>query len=109
MAYTTIVLTAAITSLTSGIVGAIVASVISVMKSKANDHADQTEATREALGALLWREIKNIHTEAMKNNGMTIEDRRQLEHVFGAYSKGLNFNGTGKRMYEESMATPIID
>lgn len=109
MDWITIAATAAITSLTSGIVGAIVASVISVAKAKATNHADQSEAIREALGALLWREIKRIHTEAMKNNGISIEERRQLEHVFSAYSRGLNFNGTGERMFKDAMNKPILD
>lgn len=108
MAYTTIVLTAAITSLTSGIVGAIVASVISVAKAKANDHGDHQQAMSEGMSALLWRELKNIHVAAVNNGGMTLEERRQLEYVYSAYS-GLGYNGTGKRLYEESMETPIID
>ena len=63
---------------------------------------------REGMGSLLWRELKNIHTDAERNGGMTLEERRQLEYVYSAYS-GLDYNGTGKRLYEDSMKTDILD
>lgn len=96
------------TALVSAVVGAVVATVISAMKAKAADHTDQSKAMREGMSALLWRELKNIHNAAIKHNGMTLEERRQLEYVYSAYS-GLGYNGTGKRLFEESMKMPIID
>ena len=100
--------TAAITSAVSGVVGAIVAAVVASVRTKSRKAIDQDKAMRAGMRALLWRELKNIHAEAMTNGGMTVANRRHLENVYGAYHD-IDGNGTGTRMFEDSMQTPVID
>lgn len=107
-AYETIALTAAITTVVGGVVGAIVSSLVASVKTSAHKATDEDKAMRDGMRALLWREIKNIHAEAMRNGGLTIADRRHLERVYGAYHGGLEGNGTGTRLFEESMEKPVL-
>lgn len=100
--------TAAVTSAVSGVVGAIVAAVVASVRTKSRKAIDQDKAMRDGMRALLWRELKNIHAEAMANGGMTVANRRHLENVYGAYH-GIGGNGTGTRMFDDSMQTPVID
>lgn len=63
---------------------------------------------QDGMRALLWRELKNIHAEAVAQEGLDVEDRRHLENVYSAYH-AIGGNGTGTRLYEESMRLPLID
>ena len=108
-AYETIAVTAAITTVVGGIVGAVVSSLVAAFKTSAHKASDEDRAMRSGMRALLWREIKNIHAEAMRNGGLTIADRRHLESVYGAYHGGLDGNGTGTRLFEEAMEQPVLD
>ena len=108
MDYFTLAVTAAITSLVSGIVGAVVATLVSMAKDKKRGHDDNNEAMREGMRALLWREIKNIHSEAIANGGMDTEERKHLDSVYKAYH-GIGGNGTGTRLYEDAMNQPVLD
>lgn len=105
----------ALAAFVSGLVGAIVSGFVAALKSQGKKAIEQSaeekaalEAMRAGLRALLWRELKNIHDEAMRNGGLTVEQRRHLESVYAAYH-ALGGNGTGTRLYEEAMATPVLD
>lgn len=56
----------------------------------------------------MWRELKDIHSNAVADGGMSISDRKHLEGVYGVYH-GLKGNGTGTRLFEEAMELPVID
>lgn len=108
MDITQIIMTTAITAVVSAIVGAIVASIISAIKDKARDHSDTDEAIKEGMRALLWRELKNFHDQAVRDGGLNTEDRHHLDSVYSAYH-GMGGNGTGTRLYEDAMSRPVID
>lgn len=99
--------TATITAICGGIVGAIVSSLVAGIKSAGRGAAKRDKAMDDGMSALLWRELKNIHEAAVHHGGMTLEERKQLEYVYAAYS-GLGYNDTGKRLYEDSMDMPIL-
>lgn len=99
--------TATITAICGGIVGAIVSALVAGIKSAGKGAAKRDKAMADGMSALLWRELKNIHEAAVHHGGMTLEERRQLEYVYAAYS-GLGYNGTGKRLFEESMDMTIL-
>lgn len=99
--------TATITAICGGIVGAIVSALVAGIKTAGKGAAKRDKAMADGMSALLWRELKNIHESAVHHGGMTLEERRQLEYVYAAYS-GLGYNGTGKRLFEESMEMPIL-
>ncbi len=105
----------ALTALVSGLVGAVVSGLVAALKSQGKKAVEQNheekaaiEAMRAGLRALLWRELKNIHDEAMRNGGLTVEQRRHLESVYAAYH-GLGGNGTGTRLYTDAMEQPVTD
>ncbi len=100
--------TAAITSAVSGVVGAIVAAVVASVRTRSKKAMSEDQAMRSGMRALLWREIKNIHSEAVADGGMTPADRKHLESVYNAYH-GIGGNGTGTRLYEDAMIQPVID
>lgn len=108
MDITQIIITTAVTALVSGVVGAIVATMVSAVKDKARDHSETDEAIKEGMRALLWRELKNFHDQAMTDGGLNTEDRHHLDSVYSAYH-GMGGNGTGTRIYEDAMRQPIID
>lgn len=90
----------ALTVIVSSVMGAIVSAIMSWLKSQ--------KAMDDGLRALLWRELKDVHSQAMSSGGLNIDDRKHLESVYEAYhSRG--GNGTGTRLYEESMAQPVLD
>lgn len=104
----TIAITAAVTSLVSGLVGAVVATAIGWAKDKRRRDSSSDYAMREGMRALLWRELKNLHSEAVSNGGMDTEERKHLDSVYSAYH-GIGGNGTGTRLYNDAMALPVID
>lgn len=108
MEITQIVITSALTTLVGAVVGALVASAISYFKSVKQGHDDTNDAIRDGMRALLWRELKNIHSEAAARGGMDTEERKHLESVYKAYH-GIGGNGTGTRLYEDAMNKPLID
>ena len=103
-----IVLTTALTAAVSALVGALVASLVSKAGKAATDTVDEARAMQDGMRALLWRELKNIHAEAVQHGGMDVEERRHLENVYSAYH-GIGGNGTGTRLFQESMEMPVID
>lgn len=108
MDYLGIVYSSALTALVGGVVGAVVATAVSYVKEKKKGADSMSEAMRQAMLALLWRELKNLHAEAMEKGGMTIEERRHMESVYEPYH-AMNGNGTGTRLYEEAMLSPVIE
>lgn len=98
----------AVTAAVSSLVGALVAAVVSRVGKAASQSADEAGGIRDGMRALLWRELKNIHAEAVAQEGLDVEDRRHLENVYSAYH-AIGGNGTGTRLYEESMRLPVID
>ena len=105
----------AATAVISSAIGAVVSGIIAGARSVGQKAIEQSEeekavntATQAALRALLWRELQVIHTQAVDHGGMTAAERRHLESVYGAYH-ALGGNGTGTRLYEDSMATPVLD
>ena len=107
--------TIAMTALVSSVVGAVVSSLMAGTRLAGQKIAERTEeerakdaAMQAAMRALLWRELQIIHAKAIDDGGMTVADRRHLESVYAAYH-ALGGNGTGTRLYEEAMATPVLD
>lgn len=100
--------TAAITSLVSGLVGAIVATAIGMAKDKKRNDNASNQAMLDGMRALLWRELKNIHSDAIDRGGMDTEERKHLESVYEAYH-GIGGNGTGTRLYQDSINQPLLD
>ena len=103
-----VIVTTAVTALVSGIVGALVATGVGAIKDKARHESDADKALKDGMRALLWRELKNIHSEAVERGGMDTAERKHLESVFKAY-KGINGNGTGERLFNDAMNLPIFD
>lgn len=105
----------ALTAFVSGLVGSVVSGLVAALKSqgkKAVERSEEERATDEAvkmgMRALLWRELKNIHEQAIKQHGLTVVDRKHLESVYAAYH-GLGGNGTGTRLYTDAMNMPVLD
>lgn len=105
----------ALTAFVSGLVGAVVSGLVAALKSqgkKAVERSEEERATDEAvkmgMRALLWRELKNIHEQTVKQHGLTVADRKHLEGVYAVYH-GLGGNGTGTRLYTDAMNQPVID
>ena len=98
----------ALTAAVSSIVGALVAAVVSRAGRFASHSADEARGMQDGMRALLWRELRNIHADAVANGGMDLEERRHLENVYSAYHN-IGGNGTGTRLYEESMRLPVLD
>ncbi len=107
--------TIAVTALVSSLVGAVVSTMITMLKAGGRKAIERTEAERAAdeavkaaLRALLWRELQIIHAKATDDGGMTVADRRHLESVYAAYH-ALGGNGTGTRLYDDAMGMPVLD
>ena len=107
--------TIAMTALVSSVVGAVVSSLMAGTRLVGRKIAERTDeeramakAMQAASRALLWRELQIIHAKAGDDAGMTVENRRHLESVYDAYH-ALGGNGTGTRLYEEAMDTPVLD
>ena len=110
-----LIYTVALTALVSGLVGSVVSGAVAAVESRGRRAAERSdderaadEAMKAGVRALLWRELKNIHEQASRAGGMTVADRRHLEGVYSAYH-GLGGNGTGTRLYQDSMEQPVID
>lgn len=103
-----IIIQTALTGCVSAIVGAVVGAVVAAIKAAGSNAITEDKAMQDGMRALLWRELKNIHSEAVEAGGMTVADRRHLENVYGAYH-GIGGNGTGTRLYQDAMGTRIIE
>ena len=100
--------TTAITAAVSALMGALVAALVSRAGKAAASASTEASGTQEGMRALLWRELRNIHSDAFQQGGMDVEERRHLENVYSAYHN-IGGNGTGTRLYEESMRLPVLD
>lgn len=103
-----LVMAAAVTACVSSVCGAAVGAAMSSAGRKAKAAAAESKGIEDGMRALLWRELRNIHAEALERGGMDVTDRRHLENVYSAYHN-IGGNGTGTRLYEESMSRPVID
>lgn len=104
----TVAVTACITSLIGAIVGAIVTTATGAAKKAKQGHDDTNDAMLKGMRAMLWRELKNIHSDAKDVGGMDTEMRKHLEDVYEAYH-AIGGNGTGTRLYEDAMSLPVLD
>ena len=102
------IITTAITASVSALVGALVAALVSRAGKAASQSAAEASGMQEGMRALLWRELRNIHSDAVQRGGTAVEERRHLETVYSAYHN-LGGSGTGTRLYEESMHLPVLD
>lgn len=102
------IITTALTASVSALVGALVAALVSRAGKAASQSAAEASGMQEGMRALLWRELRNIHSDAVQRGGMEVEERRHLENVYSAYHN-IGGNGTGTRLYEESMHLPVLD
>ena len=102
------IITTAITASVSALVGALVAALVSRAGKAASQSAAEASGITEGMRALLWRELRNIHSDAVQRGGLDVEERRHLENVYSAYHN-IGGNGTGTRLYEESMNLPVLD
>ena len=103
-----VIIQTALTGCVSAIVGAVVGAVVAAVKAAGRNAITEDKAMQDGMRALLWRELKNIHAEAVEAGGMTVADRRHLENVYGAYH-GIGGNGTGTRLYQDAMSAEIIE
>lgn len=96
-----------ITAIISSLASALVASIVASSKSRIKKEKQTMDALNAGMRALLWRELNDIHKEALTDGGMTPDERHNLEQVYNAYHQ-IGGNGTGTRIYEEAMKLPVI-
>lgn len=96
-----------ISSAVASIVSAIIACIISALKSGTKAQLDGQKALQQGMRELLWSELQAVYKQAKDDNGMTLTERRHLEHVYEAYHT-LGGNGTGTRLYNEAMSLPVL-
>lgn len=96
-----------LTAIVSSLASALVASVVASGKSNIKRQKQTMDALNAGMRALLWRELNDIHREAIEDGGMTPDERHNLENVYNAYHQ-IGGNGTGARIYDEAMKLPVI-
>ena len=96
-----------VTAIISSLASALVASVVASSKSRIKKEKQTMDALNAGMRALLWRELNDIHKEAVVKNGMTPDERHNLENVYEAYHT-IGGNGTGTRIYDEAMKLPVL-
>ena len=96
-----------ISSFIAAFVSAIVSSIYTRAKSVTQKQIESQKAFQQGMRALLWGELKQMHSEAQLKGGLDTEERHQLENVYNAYH-ALGGNGTGTRLHEEAMNLPVL-
>lgn len=96
-----------ITAIISSLASALVASVVASSKSRIKKEKQTMDALNAGMRALLWRELNDIHKEAVAQNGLSPDERHNLENVYNAYHT-IGGNGTGTRIYDEAMKLPVL-
>lgn len=96
-----------VTAIISSLASALVASVVASSKSRIKKEKQTMDALNAGMRALLWRELNEIHKEAVFSNGLTPDERHNLETIYDAYHT-IGGNGTGTRIYEEAMKLPVL-
>ena len=96
-----------ITAIVSSLASALVASVVASSKSRIKKEKQTMDALNAGMRALLWRELNDIHKEAVAQNGLSPDERHNLENVYNAYHT-IGGNGTGTRIYDEAMKLPVL-
>lgn len=97
---------AVIIALIGAISASIVSPVVAFFLAKTKSSNEQSVLLCQGMRALLWREIKEVYAYAIANDGLTTDERDHLENVYAAYH-GIGGNGTGTRLYEDAMKTPV--
>lgn len=87
-----IVATTAVTALTSGVVGAIVATLVSMAKDKRRGINDGEKAMREGMKLLLMDKVKYLTQQAVNEGEITIEQRAFIVSMADA-AHALGANG----------------
>lgn len=96
-----------VTAIVSSLASALVASIISNSKTRFKKERETMDALNAGMRALLWRELNDIHKEAIADGGMTPDERHNLENVYNAYHT-IGGNGTGTRIFDEAMKLPVL-
>ena len=96
-----------VTAIISSFASALVASVVASSKSRIKKEKQTMDALNAGMRALLWRELNDIHKEAVAQNGLSPDERHNLENVYNAYHT-IGGNGTGTRIYDEAMKLPVL-
>lgn len=96
-----------VTAIISSLASALVASIIASSKSRIKKEKEIMNALCSGLRALLWQQLNEIHKEAVFTNGLTPDERRNLDNIYEAYHE-IGGNGTGTRIYEEAMKQPVL-
>lgn len=99
-------MTSSLNTLVGAVVGAVVAAAIGAIKDRARAGTAIEQAIRSGMRALLWRELKTLHAEAVAKGYTSVEERRHMESVYQAYH-ALGGNGTGTKLFEEAMELPV--
>lgn len=100
------IITIIITSTISSVTSAIVASLLTLSKAKVKKEQQLLKAFSQGIRALLWQELNNIHKYATKQQGLTPDERHNLENIYNAYHT-LGGNGTGTKIYNEIEDLPV--
>lgn len=96
-----------ITTIVASLASAFVAAVIASGSRRLKNERSSFEAMRNGMRALLWRELRTMHTQAREANGLTVAERQHLESVYDAYH-AIGGNGTGSRLHDEAMELPVL-
>lgn len=103
---TKLILATALTTITSGLVSAIIASLITISKAKVKEEQKTLKALNKGVRALLWERLNNIYEYALWQDGLTVDERHNAENIYNAYH-ALGGNGTGTKLYEAIENLPI--
>lgn len=91
MDYSTLAVSAAITSLTSGIVGALVATWVSAIKDKKRGHDARDEAMYEGMKLIVMDKAKYLTQAAVDDGEITISQRSFIKSLVDvAHALGAN-------------------
>lgn len=100
------ILTTATTTLISGIVSAILASLITMSKTKIKKEQKMLEALNKGVRALLWDKLNLIYEMGEFYEGIEVDELHNAENIYNAYH-ALGGNGTGTKIYEDIKKLPI--
>ena len=98
-----------VTPATSALIGAIVAAIVSRIRSGYNESRDGDRAEREGILALLRCKLTEAHMNHVeRNQPLSLYERENIAQVYKAYHD-LGGNDIGDKAFEEIMALPITN
>lgn len=97
-----------IVALIGAVSASIIAPIVTYMVNRKKTADTASQAVQRGMRALLWRELNNLHHEAVERGGMTVEQRHHLEDVYDSYHS-LGANGTGTRLFDDAMRLPVLE